>query len=223
MNVYLLISPEGLIHSSARSNAAPEAPPGFAYHVAPDGYDDADREAWRFSEAGFSKDIDGLDHIKDAHIARVKAEATRRIDALAWRIERASERDTLGLPGESINDVLAEREAIRRASNRTEADILAAPDRASIESIESLDLIVTEADLVRSMSLTHKQFMDRFTDAELTSILAAVDAAPAMKTWWVRFEKAGAVVLTDPLTAVGVHALELAGLLAAGRQNEILS
>jgi hypothetical protein len=51
-----------------------------------------------------------LDAIKASRKAHIKAQASAAIAALQWRIERAEERDRLGLPGETVEEVLLERE-----------------------------------------------------------------------------------------------------------------
>jgi hypothetical protein len=153
-------------------------------------------------------------------VARIKAAAAEAIDALAWRIERARERDEMGLPGETVETVLTEREAIRRASNRIEAAIEAMDD---VAEIAALALEITEADATQPARLTRKAFLDRFSDVEMQTILAAIDATPALRAWYEKFSNAQGVVLTDPQTIAGAQALEIAGLIAPGRAAEILA
>ena len=76
-----------------------------------------------------------LARAKAARVAEIKRQAQVNIQALAWRLERAHERDRLGLPGETPEDVLLEREAIRRASNRCEAEVQAAQDVAAVQAV----------------------------------------------------------------------------------------
>jgi hypothetical protein len=61
----------------------------------------------------------------------VKNEAKIRIEGLAWKIEKATEQDALN-GTTTINDVYAEREAIRVKSNQIEADIDAETDDLTI-------------------------------------------------------------------------------------------
>ena len=61
----------------------------------------------------------------------VKREAAIRIEALAWKIERASEQDAIN-GTTTINDVYAEREAIRVKSNEIETAIDAETDDLTI-------------------------------------------------------------------------------------------
>jgi hypothetical protein len=71
--------------------------------------------------------------------------------------------------------------------------------------------------------LTHKQFMDRFTDSELAAIMTAAKSSIELELWFKRFEMAQDILLTDPQTIAGVNALEAAGLIAEGRATEILN
>jgi len=70
--------------------------------------------------------------------------------------------------------------------------------------------------------LTHKQFMDRFTDSELAAIMTAAKSSIELELWFKRFEMAQEIILSDPQTVTGVNALETAGLIAEGRAAEIL-
>lgn len=47
-----------------------------------------------------------LDAAKAEKISEIKRAAAQAIDAMAWRIERAEERDRMGLPGETVEEVL---------------------------------------------------------------------------------------------------------------------
>jgi hypothetical protein len=71
--------------------------------------------------------------------------------------------------------------------------------------------------------LTHKQFMDRFTDTELATIMTAAKSSIELELWFKRFEMAQEIILSDPQTVTGVHALETAELIAEGRAAEILN
>jgi len=55
-------------------------------------------------------------------VRRVKAEAAQRIANLDWKVERARERDALN-GTKTLQEVYAEREVIRLASNQAEAAI----------------------------------------------------------------------------------------------------
>ena len=66
-----------------------------------------------------------LDEAKAAKVVEIKAEAGRRITALDWRLQRATEEELLGIVGtETKQAVLLARQAIREASTAAEADML---------------------------------------------------------------------------------------------------
>ncbi len=162
-----------------------------------------------------------LARVQTAAITAIKAEAARAIDALAWRLERARERDSMALTtGERVSDVLAAREAIRRASNRTEAVILAAE---TPEAVAAVTLEITEDDIVQPAALTREQFLSRLTPEETAAILTAAKTNVALEAFVLRLTTASYINVTDPATEAGVHALEIAGLLASGRAGQILA
>lgn len=74
-----------------------------------------------FDQAAFKE------HLK----INVKQEARNRIEALAWKIEKATEQDALN-GTTTLNDVYAEREAIRVKSNEIEAAIDAETDDLTV-------------------------------------------------------------------------------------------
>ena len=74
-----------------------------------------------FDQAAFKK------HLK----INVKQEARSRIEDLAWKIEKATEQDALN-GTTTLNDVYAEREAIRVKSNEIEAAIDAETDDLTV-------------------------------------------------------------------------------------------
>ena len=63
-----------------------------------------------------------LQAARTALVRRVKTEAAQRIATLDWKVERARERDALN-GTKTLQEVYAEREAIRLASNGAEAAI----------------------------------------------------------------------------------------------------
>lgn len=181
----------------------------------------------------FNNDFDGLEYDAQSHTARynlgayqarrtdeLRAQAQTQIEALAWRIERAKEREQLGLPGETVEVVLVEREALRRASNRCAAEVQAAD---TLEAVRAVAFAVTEADHTTSNRITRLQFLSRFTDAEMQAVIAASDQSPALRAALLKWQTADGIVLTDAATVAGVEALEIAGLLAAGRSAEVLA
>lgn len=161
-----------------------------------------------------------LARAKTARIAEIKRQAAGLIAALQWRIERAEERDRLGLPGETVEEVLLEREAIRRASNRCEAEVEAALD---VQAVQAVQFAVTEADRSIPQRLTRLQFLSRFTDEEMQAIAAAAESNAALKAALLKWQAAEGIVLTDPATVAGVQTLEIAGLIAPGRAEAILT
>lgn len=161
-----------------------------------------------------------LARAKTARIAEIKRQAAGLIAALQWRIERAEERDRLGLPGETVEEVLLEREAIRRASNRCGAEVEAALD---VQAVQAVQFAVTEADRAIPQRLTRLQFLSSFTDEEMQAIVAAAESNAALKAALLKWQAAEGIVLTDPATVAGVQALEIAGLIAPGRAEAILT
>ncbi|RBJ69586.1 hypothetical protein C3L29_037230, partial [Pseudomonas sp. MWU12-2534b] len=76
-----------------------------------------------------------LSQAKSGRKARVKAEAARLIEATAWKLERARERETAGWGTlAEVDAALAEREAIRRSSNAAEQALEALTDVASVQA-----------------------------------------------------------------------------------------
>lgn len=218
---YALVTPTGSVDCFIAGNDAPVASPYGDWVEVPSDVSDQDHDLLVYRDGALVVDpAAALQRAQASAIAHIKAEVSAALEAGAWRIQRAEERDRLGLPGETVAEVLAEREALRRAGNRIEAEIDAMEDRAAVAAVQ---LTVADADRVSAQNLTPKAFMDRFTDAELAAILAAVDANPAMRAWWARFDKSQSLVLTDPLTVGGVHALEFSGLIDPGRADEILA
>lgn len=182
---------------------------------------------------GFNNELDGLEYDAQSHTARynlsayqarrnneLRAQAQVQIEALAWRIERATEREQLGLPGETLEAVLVEREALRRASNRCTAEVQAA---TTLEAVRAVQFDVTDADRTTPNRITRLQFLSRFTDAEMQAVIAASDQSPALRAALMKWQTADGIVLTDAATVAGVEALEIAGLLTAGRAAEVLA
>lgn len=188
---------------------------------APENFDMASASEWSYDGAAITRDpVAALDRAKAARKVRIKADAARLIESLDWELTRAREREAAGWATLSdIDAVLAERESIRQSSTGAEATVDAMTDAASVLNFTwSVDVAVPVP-----RRLTLKQLMDRFTQPELDAILAAVEVNAAMKQWWVRFEKARDVSLDDPATQAGVQALEIAGLIGAGRAGVVLA
>lgn len=155
-----------------------------------------------------------------ARVSEIKAEARALIEATDWQLQRARERDAAGWATYAeLDAVLAQRESIRQSSGLAEQAVAALATVAEVQAF-TWGISVSVAAPRR---LTHKQFMDRFTDIELQGVLDAVAANAQLRTWWTRFERAQNVVLDDPATQAGVNALEIAGLLAEGRAAAVLA
>lgn len=71
---------------------------------------------------------------KEFMVKQVKQAAAGFISATQWKVERALERDAINGTSE-VNDIYAEREAIRQASNQQEARILAATSETELNGI----------------------------------------------------------------------------------------
>ena len=74
------------------------------------------------AERVVERQAEELQAARTALIRRVKTEAAGRIANLDWKVERARERDALN-GTKTLQDVYAEREVIRLASNGAEAAI----------------------------------------------------------------------------------------------------
>ena len=74
------------------------------------------------AERVVERQAEELQAARTALVRRVKTEAAGRIATLDWKVERARERDALN-GTKTLQEVYAEREVIRRASNEAEAAI----------------------------------------------------------------------------------------------------
>ena len=57
----------------------------------------------------------------------------------------------------------------------------------------------------------------------MQAVIAASDQSTALRSALMKWQTAEGIVLTDAATVAGVEALEIAGLLAAGRSAEVLA
>ena len=183
-------------------------------------------------DEAYYSDSDYVIKYKNKVKSMIKYTAADRIYDLQWRIERAQERDLLGLEGETVEDVLVHREAIRRFSSQLEEqllgnikygwDITKEVTRKDIEEFFNQGV----EDIVKSITvkrITPLAFFSRFTSDEQAAILAASHQNPILNALIVSLQLADGVVLNDPRITTGVQALESAGLLNPGRAEEILS
>lgn len=187
----------------------------------PDEFNPDDVAEWAYDGQGLTRDtVALLERAKAARKARIKAEAARLIEATDWKLARAREREAAGWATlAEVDAVLAEREAIRRSSNAAEAAVDALTDVGSVQTFTW----AVDVPVATPRRLTHKGFSDRFTDAEMQDLLAACQANAALNAWWEKFKLARDINLDDPATKAGVQALEIAGLLSAGRAEEVLA
>jgi len=193
---------------------------GCIMQVAPDGFDMAQSDEWRYNGVSLVHDpLASANRAKANRISQIKSDAAKQIGALSWRIERATERERLGIVGESSTAVLLEREAIRRASSRCETDVNAAMDATAVQAVQ---FSVTASDRATPERISRIEFLGRFTDAEMQAFITASKASPALEAYLIKIQSAEGVILTDASTVAGVHALEMAGLIATGRAAEVL-
>lgn len=101
-----------------------------------------------------------------------------------------------------------------------EAEAFAISQRLNELKNTPVDIVQQE---IPSTRLTKLDYMNRFTDAELATIYATAKQSPAVEVWLEKFKLSEFVDTADPRTVAGVQALESAGLIAAGRANEILA
>lgn len=151
--------------------------------------------------------------------AQIKTEVTEKLAETNWRLERAQERDALGVAGESVADVLAAREAIRRAGNRAEAEVA---ELGSVEAINNYRWQVVDSDYPTPSKVTRLAFVRLFSNEERAAIYKAKAKNQALADWWQMLDLAININLKDPEIMTGVYYLEKAGLLAKGRAQEIL-
>lgn len=163
-----------------------------------------------------------LSAAKATRSALIKQEAAALLAATDWKLQRAQERDSAGWGSlAEIDTVLTEREAIRRSSSAAE---LAVATLADIPTVQSYTWSVS-VNVPAPNRLTRGEFLDRFTREETAAILAAADNNASLKAylkaWIMRLENSDWIKPSE--AAPGLAALEIAGLLAAGRAQQILA
>lgn len=187
----------------------------------PDGFTFDEMDDWRWNGESLVRAIGyGLTQSKSAAIDRIKAEAAQGLSALDWKLARAKERELAGWGSlADVATVLAEREAIRQSSSAAEARVNALTDAEEVNEFTwDIDVAVTVPRLV-----SQNEFSRRFTDDELTRICEAAKGYSAIAAWLERFRAATTLDLDNESLRTGVTALEMAGLLSAGRAQEILA
>lgn len=209
--MYATVDSDGFITGigSAYHSAAVEVPPEFTQ--------DSQR-SWRYINNQWQQDFSKL---HQAAIERIRQSVTDQLAATEWRIQRAQERDKIGAAGEAEHEVLAEREALRRAGNRAETEIRALTSQLEIEAYA---VTVQSEDYPAVNSLTRLQFMRRFTTQEQAAILTARDSgqSPELTVFWEQLQLSSHIRLDDPDVHAGVQLLETAGLIVSGRADDIM-
>jgi hypothetical protein len=111
---------------------------GFGYGVtsdsltAPEGFTPENKREWCYQDGEWVRDLAALIREKQDE---VKTWAAAQIKATDWRKSRAEERAVLNRPDvETPANVYAEREAIRVASNRVEAEVALLGSQQAIEA-----------------------------------------------------------------------------------------
>lgn len=153
-------------------------------------------------------------------IVHIKEEAFTKIAALDWKLERAREREDASWESlEAVNEVLAERESIRRSSDAAEV---------AVNGLTNLDDILNfqwevSVQVSAPRRVTRQQFLDRLTSEETADIIEAAQTSSSIAAWILRLENADFVNLDDPAVLMAMEALEIAGLIVPGRAQEIVS
>ena len=196
MNKYTIYDAQGLAVGATDDNS-PELPPGYYYR------ETASAEQYR-------------QQAKD----NVKQQAAALINASAWRLERAREQETIGRPSRhSSVQVLAYREAIRRASNRAEAELDKLEDDAAVQTYQ---LTVLPEDYPPISTISPLTFVRRFNGEERRRLNAARATDPVLDDWLHLLTYAQSIDLQDQDTIAMVQHLEEHKLIDTGRSAEIL-
>lgn len=161
-----------------------------------------------------------LTRVKAARKAAIKAEAANLIADTDWKLTRARERDTAGWGTlADVDAVLALRESIRQSSSAAEAMVDSLVD---VQSIRTMTWSIS-VQVPVPRRLTQTAFLKRFTTTEASAVLTATDSNVALRLFWQKMLMADWINPDDPDTRAGINALEIGGLLAAGRGKEVLS
>lgn len=160
-----------------------------------------------------------IERVKQDKINSVKQQAASMIDATDWQLERAQERDALGIDADTPIAVYTQREAIRRASNRAELEIDILEDAYAINDYQ---LSVEPQDYPAVHVLTHLQFLRRFSVQERANITAASEANAAINDYMSMLNLAKFVNIKDSDVILGVNLLEQATIIGKGRAAQIL-
>lgn len=164
-----------------------------------------------------------IDAIKANKVNAIKQQAAQLINDTEWQLQRATERDALGIAAiesETPSSVLSYREAIRCASNRIEDELKNIDD---IDVINNITLEVKDEDYPNMKVLTHLQFLRRFTSEERVAINIAKDTNPTIADYMQMLNIAKFINIADEDVIAGVNALALAGVITKTRAKVILN
>ena len=152
----------------------------------------------------------------------IKQQATQLLADTDWQLQRATERDALGvalLESETPKAILSYREAVRRASNRAEIELSLLDN---MTDINAYTWQVEPFDYPSNKSLTHLEFLRRFTSDERIAITQAGLSNAAIADYIKMLDVAKFINTTDSDVAAGVQSLEAACVIDVGRAAEIL-
>lgn len=163
-----------------------------------------------------------VDALKTNKVEAIKQQASQLLADTEWQLQRAQERDALGmalLESETPKAILSYREAVRRASNRAETEL---NKLSAVNTVNDFTWQVEPSDYPNNKSLTHLEFLRRFTSDERIAITQAGLSNTAIADYIKMLDVAKFISTTDSDVAAGVQALEAAGVIDVGRAAEIL-
>lgn len=156
-----------------------------------------------------------------AAIVKIDTVVAERLGDLAWRLERATERELINEPGETVADVMREREAWRRASNRWEIELEA---MTALEDVVTYELELVDADWpLPKRLISQYKFRSRFTMAEKIAITETRKTDATLEVVMGDLDAAQMLDLDSADLLQGLQYLVQAGLLNADRITEILA
>ena len=163
-----------------------------------------------------------IDALKTNKVEAIKQQASQLLADTEWQLQRAQERDRLGvalLESETPRAILSYREAVRRASNRAETEL---NKLRAVNTVNDFTWQVEPTDYPNNKSLTHLEFLRRFTSDERIAITQAGLSNTAIADYIKMLDVAKSINTTDSDVAAGVQSLEAAGVIGVGRAAEIL-
>lgn len=222
--MYLLIdTPSGQIVGFVNSDSYPVAENQILLPE-PQSFDRAASADWLLSGGVLLCDPQAvLERAMALRITTIKQEAAELIAATDWRLQRAKEREEAGWAAlAAVDEILVQRESIRRSSDAAEDAVQALPTVAQVSAF-TWDLAVTVPPPCR---VTHAAFLDALEaqgEDVIPSILVAKESNGALLKWWTYFDKAQVISATDPRLEAGLQGLEIAGLLPEGGATAVLN